>query len=112
MPADSRTDAPPDRDEFAALNAYWRAANYLGVAQIYLRANCLSEEPLRPDRIKPRLLGHWGTAPGIILYAAKNEALSKVWNFRVISEVSASLWSVRTRVRQSSMAPLNVAKSG
>ena len=47
-----------------------------------------------------------------ILYAAKNEALSNVWNFRVISEASASRWSVWTRLRQSSMAPLNVAKSG
>src|SRR4051794_3529184 len=52
-------------DELAALDAYWRAANFLGAAQIYLRDNVLVEEPLRPEHIKPRLLGHWGTVPGV-----------------------------------------------
>ena len=47
--------------------AYWEAANYLTVAQIYLRANPLLREPLRPEHIKPRLLGHWGTSPGLSL---------------------------------------------
>jgi xylulose-5-phosphate/fructose-6-phosphate phosphoketolase len=57
-------------DELAALDLYWRAANFLGAAQIYLRDNVLLEEPLRPEHIKPRLLGHWGTVPGInFLYA-------------------------------------------
>ena len=46
---------------------YRRAANYLAAAQIYLRANPLLEEPLVPEHLKPRLLGHWGTAPGINL---------------------------------------------
>jgi len=48
-----------------ALDAYWRAANYLSVGQIYLMANPLLAEPLRPEHIKPRLLGHWGTSPGL-----------------------------------------------
>src|SRR5215470_5624427 len=52
-------------DQLAALNAYWRAANYLSAGQIYLLANPLLTEPLRPEHIKPRLLGHWGTTPGI-----------------------------------------------
>ena len=52
-----------DRDEVDALVAYWEAANYLTVAQIYLQANPLLREPLRPEHIKPRLLGHWGTSP-------------------------------------------------
>jgi xylulose-5-phosphate/fructose-6-phosphate phosphoketolase len=52
-------------DEVNALEMYWRAANYLGAAQIYLRDNCLLEESLKPEHIKPRLLGHWGTVPGI-----------------------------------------------
>ncbi|MFD9636701.1 phosphoketolase family protein [Streptomyces violascens] len=51
----------------AALDAHWRAANYLAVGQIYLMANPLLAEPLRPEHIKPRLLGHWGTSPGLSL---------------------------------------------
>src|SRR6516225_7529752 len=51
--------------EVEALGAYWRAANYLSVGQIYLMANALLAEPLRADHIKPRLLGHWGTSPGL-----------------------------------------------
>ncbi|HVE14971.1 MAG TPA: phosphoketolase, partial [Elusimicrobiota bacterium] len=46
------------------MDAYWRAANYLCVGQIYLLDNPLLREPLRPEHIKPRLLGHWGTSPG------------------------------------------------
>ncbi|WP_236573010.1 phosphoketolase family protein [Streptomyces sp. GS7] len=53
--------------ELAALDAHWRAANYLSAGQIYLMANPLLEEPLRPEHIKPRLLGHWGTSPGLNL---------------------------------------------
>src|SRR5213083_3216298 len=49
------------------LLAYWDAANYLTVAQIYLRDNALLREPLRAEHIKPRLLGHWGTSPGLSL---------------------------------------------
>ncbi|HEX8844705.1 MAG TPA: phosphoketolase family protein [Pyrinomonadaceae bacterium] len=52
-------------DELNTLDLYWRAANYLGAAQVYLRDNYLLEEPLRAEHIKPRLLGHWGTVPGI-----------------------------------------------
>jgi xylulose-5-phosphate/fructose-6-phosphate phosphoketolase len=56
---------PLGADEVRALDMYWRAANYLGAAEIYLRDNCLLEEPLRAEHVKPRLLGHWGTVPGI-----------------------------------------------
>src|SRR6059058_1087470 len=54
-----------------ALDRYWRAANYLTVGQIYLQANPLLREPLRAEHIKPRLLGHWGTSPGINLIWAQ-----------------------------------------
>ena len=60
--------APPtdplvlDDDQVALLDAWWRAANYLTVGQIYLQANPLLREPLVPAHIKPRLLGHWGTS--------------------------------------------------
>jgi len=58
------------------LDAYWRAANYLTVGQIYLRENPLLREPLRPEHIKPRLLGHWGTSPGLnLLYAHLNRVI-------------------------------------
>jgi xylulose-5-phosphate/fructose-6-phosphate phosphoketolase len=60
-------------DELGALDMYWRAANYLGAAQIYLRDNCLLEAPLKAEHIKARLLGHWGTVPGInFIYAHLN----------------------------------------
>ncbi len=52
-------------DELRQTHAYWRAANYLSVGQIYLLDNPLLAEPLRPEHIKPRLLGHWGTTPGL-----------------------------------------------
>jgi xylulose-5-phosphate/fructose-6-phosphate phosphoketolase len=59
------------------LDRYWRAANYLSVGQIYLMANPLLTEPLRPEHIKPRLLGHWGTDPGInFAWAHLNRAIS------------------------------------
>ncbi|MEU7347866.1 phosphoketolase family protein [Streptomyces bacillaris] len=54
-------------EELAALDAHWRAANYLAVGQIYLMANPLLTRPLTPEDIKPRLLGHWGTSPGLNL---------------------------------------------
>lgn len=58
------------------LDAWWRAANYLTVGQIYLQANPLLHEPLRPEHIKPRLLGHWGTSPGLsLIYAHMNRAI-------------------------------------
>jgi xylulose-5-phosphate/fructose-6-phosphate phosphoketolase len=62
--------------EVERLDAYWRAANYLSVGQIYLLDNPLLREPLRPEHVKPRLLGHWGTTPGLnFLYAHMNRAI-------------------------------------
>ena len=57
-------EAPLSTDELRKLDAYWRAANYLAVGQIYLLDNPLLKEPLRREHIKPRLLGHWGTYSG------------------------------------------------
>jgi xylulose-5-phosphate/fructose-6-phosphate phosphoketolase len=56
---------PASSNEMANIDRYWRAANYLTVGQIYLLANPLLREPLTADHIKPRLLGHWGTSPGL-----------------------------------------------
>jgi xylulose-5-phosphate/fructose-6-phosphate phosphoketolase len=65
-------------DELALLNAYWRAANYLSVGQIYLLDNPLLKEPLKLGHIKPRLLGHWGTTPGLnLIYVHLNRLIKK-----------------------------------
>jgi xylulose-5-phosphate/fructose-6-phosphate phosphoketolase len=56
---------PLSADEFRKINGYWRAANYLSVGQIYLYDNPLLREPLKVEHVKPRLLGHWGTTPGL-----------------------------------------------
>jgi len=69
---------PLTKDELRKLDGYWRAANYLSVGQIYLYKNPLLREPLRPEHIKPRLLGHWGTTPGLnLIYAHLNRAIKK-----------------------------------
>jgi xylulose-5-phosphate/fructose-6-phosphate phosphoketolase len=63
-------------DPLARIDAYWRAANYLSVGQIYLMENPLLREPLRKEQIKPRLLGHWGTTPGLnFIYAHMNRVI-------------------------------------
>ena len=62
---DLSTATPLDADELDRVHAWWRAANYLSVGQIYLLDNPLLREPLKPEHIKPRLLGHWGTTPGL-----------------------------------------------
>jgi xylulose-5-phosphate/fructose-6-phosphate phosphoketolase len=65
-------------DELQRLDRYWRAANYLSVGQIYLLANPLLREPLKIEHVKPRLLGHWGTTPGLnFVYAHMNRAIRK-----------------------------------
>ncbi|MBV8292232.1 MAG: phosphoketolase family protein [Mycobacterium sp.] len=63
----SEVAGPLSRDELVAIDAWWRAANYLAVGQIYLLDNPLLREPLQPQHIKPRLLGHFGTVPGLNL---------------------------------------------
>ncbi|MGW0607421.1 phosphoketolase family protein [Streptomyces sp. NPDC002640] len=70
-------DALPD-EELRALLAHWRAANYLSAGQIYLMSNPLLREPLRPEHVKPRLLGHWGTSPGLnLVYTHVNRVIRK-----------------------------------
>src|SRR5262245_42928033 len=70
------TAAPLGEDELRLIDAWWRAANYLSVGQIYLLDNPLLREPLQPEHIKPRLLGHFGTTPGLnLLYAHLNRQI-------------------------------------
>src|ERR1700736_6683929 len=77
-PGAAVAEGPLNADELRKLHAYWRAANYLSFAQIYLRATPLLREPLQVKHIKPRLLGHWGTTPGLnFLYAHLNRLIKK-----------------------------------
>jgi xylulose-5-phosphate/fructose-6-phosphate phosphoketolase len=67
---------PLGKEELRLLDAWWRAANYLAVGQIYLTANPLLREPLLPEHVKPRLLGHFGTVPGLnLLHAHANRLI-------------------------------------
>ncbi len=71
-------ETPLSPDELDRMHRYWRAANYLSVGQIYLLDNPLLRRPLEPDDIKPRLLGHWGTTPGLnFIYAHLNRVIKK-----------------------------------
>src|ERR1700691_628681 len=75
LPSSSQPLSP---DELRRMNAYWRAANYLSVGQIYLLENPLLREPLAIEHVKPRLLGHWGTTPGLnFVYAHMNRAIRR-----------------------------------
>ncbi|QPC95123.1 phosphoketolase [Mesorhizobium sp. INR15] len=77
-PATGLSPGPLSPDLQAKMNAYWRAANYLSVGQIYLRDNPLLEAPLKIEHVKPRLLGHWGTTPGLnFLYVHLNRLIKK-----------------------------------
>jgi xylulose-5-phosphate/fructose-6-phosphate phosphoketolase len=74
----SVADKPLSPEELAHLDAHWRAANYLSVGQIYLMANPLLREPLAPEHVKPRLLGHWGTTPGLnMVYTHLSRAIAR-----------------------------------
>ena len=74
----TRGGALATAEELTRLHAYWRAANYLAVGQIYLLDNPLLREPLRVEHIKPRLLGHWGTSPGLnFVYAHLNRVINR-----------------------------------
>jgi xylulose-5-phosphate/fructose-6-phosphate phosphoketolase len=69
---------PLSEEEVRKMHAYWRAANYLSVGQIYLYANPLLHEPLKIEHIKPRLLGHWGTTPGLnFIYVHFNRLIKR-----------------------------------
>lgn len=86
VPASTRHDSAKDHqpghpaldDELALVDRWWRAANYLSVGQIYLRSNPLLRSPLRAEDTKPRLLGHWGTTPGLnFIYAHLNRVIRR-----------------------------------
>lgn len=72
------TESQNISEELKLMDAYWRAANYLSVGQIYLLDNPLLREQLKIEHVKPRLLGHWGTTPGLnFIYVHLNRAIKK-----------------------------------
>ena len=74
----SQNNQPLSVDELKKIHAYWRAANYLSVGQIYLMDNPMLREPLAIEHVKPRLLGHWGTTPGLnFIYAHMNRVIKQ-----------------------------------
>ena len=92
--------------ELQRIDAYWRAANYLSVGQIYLLdRNPLLKRPLAPDDIKPRLLGHWGTTPGLNFIYAHFNRLIKTYDLNVI---------LRRRARDTAVrrwSPIRISKA-
>ena len=79
------------RDELRLIDAWWRAANYLSVGQIYLLGNALLREPLAPEHVKPRLLGHWGTTPGLnLIWAHLNRLIRRARPERALRDRSRS----------------------
>jgi xylulose-5-phosphate/fructose-6-phosphate phosphoketolase len=74
----SINDTPLSAEELRKTETYWRACNYLSLGMIYLQENPLLMEPLRPEHIKNRLLGHWGTSPGLsFVYVHLNRLIKK-----------------------------------
>src|SRR5213596_2508064 len=80
----SVSNQPLSPEELRKMNAYWRAANYLSVGQIYLYANPFLREPLKLEHVKPRLLGHWGTTPGLNFIYVHFNRLIKKYDLNVI----------------------------
>jgi len=76
--ADRRPAGPLSQEDLSRIQRYWSAANYLSVGQIYLHDNPLLREPLKLEHVKPRLLGHWGTTPGLnFIWAHMNRVIKK-----------------------------------
>src|SRR5712671_183040 len=77
-PSPQPKSGPLSAEELEKIDAYWRAANYLSVGQIYLYDNPLLKKPLTKEHIKPRLLGHWGTTPGLnFIYVHLNRLIKQ-----------------------------------
>ena len=91
----ANSEEPLSAEELRKIDAYWRAANYLSVGQIYLYKNPLLREPLKLEHIKPRLLGHWGTTPGLnFIYVHFNRLIKKL-DLNVIYITGPWTWRAR-----------------
>src|SRR5215475_1084672 len=76
--------APLSAEELRKIHAYWRACNYLALGMIYLQDNALLDEPLKPEHIKNRLLGHWGSSPGLAFSYIHLSRLIKKYDLNMI----------------------------
>ena len=86
---------PVTQEYLKKMDAYWRAANYLGAAQLYLLDNPLLREPLTMDHIKKKIVGHWGTVPGQnFVYVHLNRVIKKYDQFPVLATVETFLWQI------------------
>ena len=92
--------SPLSDKELALIDAYWRAANYLSIGQIYLYDNPLLKKPLTKEHVKPRLLGHWGTTPGLnFIYVHLNRMIKKHdLNMLYIAGPGTAGWPGRQRL--------------
>jgi xylulose-5-phosphate/fructose-6-phosphate phosphoketolase len=86
---DTEVAGPLSRSQLELIDGWWRAASYLSVGQIYLLDNPLLEQPLERAHIKPRLLGHWGTTPGLNFIYAHLNRLIKAGDLEIISYCAA-----------------------
>jgi phosphoketolase len=104
--ATNRPDRPLTDVEAGLIDAWWRAANYISVGQIYLLDNPLLSEPLKPEHVKPRLLGHWGTTPGLnFIYAHMNRHVQvPLADHEVAVGEHSTWWQVATRAQGSRLA--------
>ncbi len=82
--SDTPSDTPLSAEELRRLDAFWRACNYLAIGMIYLKDNPLLREPLKLEHVKPRLLGHWGTSPGLSFMYVHFSRLVKKYNLNAI----------------------------
>ena len=99
------SEQPLSETEAQLIDAYWRAANYLSVGQIYLLDNPLLREPLQPEHVKPRLLGHWGTTPGLnFVYAHMNRVIRN-WDLNAIYVMGPGMVARRRWPTPTSRAP-------
>jgi len=99
-PARSTVQGKPlSAEELRNIHAYWRACNFLSLGMIYLQANPLLKEPLNPEHIKNRLLGHWGASPGLsFAYIHLNRLIKKYGRFssdRTIAEYAREVWGAK-----------------
>ena len=91
---------PLTADEVRKMDAYWRACNYLSAGMLYLCTNPLLREPLKPEHIKNRLLGHWGSDPGTELYLGSPEPANQEVRPRHHLPLRAGPWSSRDALQQ------------
>ena len=96
-PGDEAIDKPLSDELLRKMDAYWRATNYLSVGQIYLYDNLLLKKPLKLEHVKPRLLGHWGTTPGLNFIYVHLNRIVKQYDLNMIYVTGPGHGGIRDR---------------